>query len=224
MLPKKHTDDRISIHLFKYVFYSYCIMMTEKQNKALDIISGFGIIRPRDLQKKGVSPQILYRLHRDGKVIRLRRGLYAAKDYEPTEYHGIAEVCSRIPKGVVCLLSALQFHDLTTQLPHEVWVAVKRPSRPVNIDMPVHVIYLSSKAFNEGIEKHNIENLEVKVYSPAKTVADCFMYRNKIGIDVAIEALQDCLAQKKCSVDEIWKYAKVCRVANVIRPYLEASV
>ena len=224
MLLKRHLDDRICIHLLKYVFYLYCPMMTEKQNKVLDIISGCGVIRPRDLEKKGISPQILYRLYRDGKVIRLRRGLYVAKDYEPTEYHGIVEVCSRIPKGVVCLLSALQFHDLTTQMPHEVWIAVKRPSRPVNIDTPAHVIYLSSAAFSEGIEKHNIEGVEVKVYCPAKTVADCFMYRNKIGLDVAIEALRDCLAQKKCSVDEIWKCAKVCRVANVIRPYLEASV
>lgn len=199
-------------------------MMTVKQKKILDIISDRGIIRPRDIEQKGLSPQILYRLYRDGKVIRLRRGLYAAKDYEPTEYHGLVEVCSRIPRGVVCLLSALQFHDLTTQLPHEIWIAVKRPSRPVSIDMPVRIIYLSSKAFNEGIEKHDIDGVEVKVYSPAKTVADCFMYRNKIGLDVAIEAMRDCLGQKKCSVDEIWKYAKVCRVSNVIRPYLEASI
>lgn len=199
-------------------------MITEKQNKILDIISDGGVIRPRDLEKKGISPQILYRLYRDGKVIRLRRGLYVARDYEPTEHHGVIEVCSRIPKAVVCLLSALQFHDLTTQLPYEVWVAVKRPSRPVKIDAPVRIIYLSNTAFSEGIEKHNIEGVEVKVYCPAKTVADCFKYRNKIGLDVAIEALRDCLAQKKCTVDNIWKYAKVCRVANVIRPYLEASI
>ncbi len=224
MLPSKYFDDRICIHLLKYVFYLYRLMITEKQNKVLNTISDCGVIRLRALEKKGISPQILYRLYRDGKIIRLARGLYAAKDYEPTENHGLVNVCSRIPKGVVCLLSALQFHDLTTQLPHEIWIAVKRPSRPVNIDTPVHVIYLSSKAFREGIEKHNIEGVEVKVYSPAKTVADCFMYRNKIGLDVAIEALRDCLAQKKCPVDEIWKYAKVCRVANVIRPYLETVV
>ena len=147
-----------------------------------------------------------------------------AKDYEPTEYHGVIEVCSRIPKAVVCLLSALQFHDLTTQLPYEVWVAVKRPSSPVIMDAPVRVIYLSNTAYSEGIEKHNIEGVEVKVYCPAKTVADCFKYRNKIGLDVAIEALRDCLTQKKSTVDDIWKYAKVCRVANIIRPYLEASI
>jgi predicted transcriptional regulator of viral defense system len=199
-------------------------MQTEKQNTTLKVISDCGVIRPHDLEKRGISPQILYRLYQNGKVIRLARGLYATKDYQPTEHHSLVEVCSRIPKGVVFLLSALQFHDLTTQLPHEVWVAVKRPSRPVKIDLPARVFYLSTKAFIAGVEKHNIEGVWVKVYCPAKTVADCFMYRNKIGLDVALEALRDCLSKKKCSVDEILKYAKVCRVTNVIRPYLEAIV
>jgi predicted transcriptional regulator of viral defense system len=199
-------------------------MTTEKQNKILNIISDCGVIRPRDLRVKGISPQILYRLYRAGKVIRLSRGLYAAKDYEPTEYHGLVQACSRIPKGVVCLLSSLQFHNLTTQLPHEVWMAIEAKARTPRIDAPVRFMYFSGSAFSKGIEKHNIDNSKVRVYCPAKTVADCFKYRNKIGLDVAIEALRDCLAQKKCSVDEIWKYAKVCRIANVIRPYLEAAV
>jgi predicted transcriptional regulator of viral defense system len=197
-------------------------MATEKQ--ILKIIEKSGIIRPCDLEKKGVSRQTLYRLYRGGKVIRLRRGLYAIKDYEPTEYYGLIEVCSKISNGVVCLLSALQFHNLTTQLPYEIWIAIEMKARAPRIDAPVRVIYFSGSAFTEGVEKHSIEGAEVTVYSPAKTVVDCFKYRNKIGLDVAIEALRDCLAQKKCSVDEIWKYAKVCRVANVIRPYLEASV
>ena len=199
-------------------------MMTEKQKKILKLLSARGVIRPQDLEKKGMSPQILYRLCRDGKVVRLARGLYADKDYEPTEHYTIIEVCSKLPKGVICLISALQFHELTTQLPHEVWIAVERPRRPVNIDLPVRVVYLSSDSYQKGIEKHKIKGLEVKVYCPAKTVADCFKYRNKIGLDVAIEALRDCISQKKSSVDEIWKYAKICRVANVMRPYLEASV
>ena len=199
-------------------------MTTEKQNKILDIISDRGVIRPRDLEKKGISPQILYRLCWDGKVVRLARGLYAASDYEPTEYHSLVEVCSRIPRGVVCMLSALQFHGLTTQLPHEVWIAIEAKARTPRIDAPVRIMYFSGDAFTKGVDQHNIEGSMVKVYCPAKTVADCFKYRNKIGLDVAIEALKDCLAQKKCSVDEIWKYAKACRVTNVIRPYLEAVV
>lgn len=192
--------------------------------KILKIIKKSGLIRPRDLEKKGLSRQILYRLYRDGKVTRQSRGLYAAKEYTPTEHYSLIEVCSRIPKGVVCLLSALQFHNLTTQLPHEVWIAIEMKARTPRIDLPARVIYFSGDAFTAGIEEHAIEGTPVKVYCPAKTVADCFKYRNKIGLDVAIEALRDCFAQKKCSVDEIWKYAKICRVANVIRPYLEAAV
>lgn len=199
-------------------------MTTDKQKKILKLLSARGVIRPRDLEKKGISPQILYRLCRDGKVIRLARGLYADRDYEPTEYHGVIEVCSKIPKGVLCLISALQFHDLTTQLAHEVWIAIDMKARAPRIDVPARIMYFSGDALTNGIEKHKIEGVEVKVYCSAKTVADCFKYRNKIGLDVAIEAMRDCLSQKKCSVDEIWKYAKVCRVANVMKPYLEASV
>lgn len=199
-------------------------MTTDKQKKILKLLSARGVIRPCDLAKKGISPQILYRLCRDGKVVRLTRGLYADRDYEPTEHYTIIEVCSKIPKGVICLISALQFHELTTQLPHEVWIAIDMKARTPRIDVPARIMYFSGDAFNRGIEKHKIEGVEVKVYCPAKTVADCFKYRNKIGLDVAMEALRDCLRQKKSTVDEIWKYAKICRVANVIRPYLEASV
>ncbi len=206
------------------IYYGLLDVKTEKQQRILKMLSQKGIIRPRDLKKYGISPQILYRLQRDDMAVRLSRGIYANKDYQPTEYHGIVQVCSKLPKSVICLLSALQFHDLTTQLPHEVWIAVERPRRPVNIDAPVHVVYFSQESFQNGIEIHNIEGIEVKVYCPAKTVADCFKYRNKIGLDVALEALKDCLSQKKCLVDDIWKYARICRVANVIKPYLEAVV
>lgn len=199
-------------------------MVTEKQNLILKIMAETGIIRPSMLRKQGISPQILQRLYRSGRLIRLGRGLYASIDYQPTEYHSFAEVGTRIPKGVICLLSALQFHDLTTQMPGKVWVAIKRPSRPLRIDIPVHIVYFSSQAFSEGIEKHNIEGVEIKVYCPAKTVADCFKYRNKIGLDAAIEALRDCLRQKKSSIDEIWKYAKICRVTNIMKPYLESAL
>ena len=195
-----------------------------KEEQILKIIERSGIIRPCDLEKKGLSRQILYRLYISGQIVRLGRGLYAVKNYEPTEYHSIVEVCSRVTKGVVCLLSALQFHNLTTQLPHEVWIAIELKARTPRINAPVRFMYFSGIAFTEGIEKYNIEGTEVKVYYPAKTVADCFKYRNKIGLDVAIEALRDCISQKKCTVNEIWKYAKICRVTNIMKPYLEAIV
>jgi len=194
-----------------------------KKNRA-QTRSGQAVFRPRDLARRGVPRQDLYRLCREGRMTRLARGLYAPKDYRPTEHQGLMVTCSRIPKGVVCLLSALQFHDLTTQMPHEVWVAVRRPARPLSVDLPVRIFYFSQAPFDAGIETHQIQGVSVRVYCPAKTVADCFKFRNKIGLDVALEALRDSLAQHKCSVDEIWKYAKMCRVANVMRPYLEASV
>src|SRR5262249_46839841 len=127
--------------------------------------------------------------------------------------------------GVVCLLSALQFHGLTTQLPAEVWLALERGTRrPKEEQLPLRVVFFSGPAFSHGVEEHEVEGVPIKVYSPAKTVADCFKYRNKIGLDVALEALRECWRQKRCTMDDLWRSARVCRVANVIRPYLESLV
>ena len=132
------------------------------------------------------------------------------------------EAAQRVPQAIVCLLSALQFHALTTQAPFEVWLAVDRKARLPQLDSPpVRVVRFSGKALAYGVQHHTVEGVVVRVYSPAKTVADCFKYRNKLGIDVAIEALRDCLRQKKATVDEIWEAARICRMTNVIRPYLE---
>jgi predicted transcriptional regulator of viral defense system len=127
-----------------------------------------------------------------------------------------------VPKAVICLLSALQFHDLTTQLPHKVWIAVDRKAQKPRTSLPVNIVRFSADILNKGIEKHMIEGVELKITNPAKTVADCFKYRNKIGLDVVMEALSDCVKKRKATRDEIWRYAKLCRVANVIRPYMEA--
>ena len=199
-------------------------MQTEKEKKAMKIISACGIVRPAELEKQGLSRQILYRLYGKGLISRSGRGLYTTRDYEPTENYGLMQACSKIPKGVVCLLSALQFYDITTQMPHQIWIAIEQKARRPRIDVPVQIMYFSGKAFTEGIEVHKIKGVTVRVYCPAKTVADCFKYRNKTGIDIAIEAMRDCIHKKKCSIDEIWRYAKVCRVANVIRPYLESAI
>ena len=129
-----------------------------------------------------------------------------------------------MPSGVVCLLSALRFHELTTQTPYQVWVALDRKSRKPRVDLPVRIVRFSGEVLNQGYDVQRIEQVPVKIYSPAKTVADCFRYRNKIGLDVAIEALKDVLRERKASVDDLWRYAKICRVANVMRPYLEAVV
>lgn len=189
----------------------------------LDIVARTGVLRPRDLNAHGIPREQLRRLHQRGLLQRVGRGLYVLPDADVTEHHTLAEACKRVPQGVVCLLSALRFHGLTTQAPFEVWLAIERKARLPRVDYPLlRFARYSAPALKAGVEQHHIDGVLVKVYSPAKTVADCFKYRNKIGRDVAIEALDNCLRQSKCTIDELWRYAKICRVTNVIKPYLEA--
>jgi len=196
-----------------------------RSDRVLALIRRAGILRPRDLEPHGIPRQYLRLLHKRGLVRRVGRGLYVLPDEEPTEHHTLAEACKRVPNGVVCLLSALRFHGLTTQAPFEVWLAIGRQAWKPRVDAPpVRFVRFSGKALEEGVEEHNIEGVTVKVYCAAKTVADCFKYRNKIGLDVAIEALRDCRRQRAATNDELWHYAKICRVARVMRPYLEAIV
>ena len=199
-------------------------MEDSKIKKALDLLRDAGMMRPRDLKHFGIPLDYLWRLERQGLVVRLGRGLYALPDQDFTEYHSLSEACKRVPNGVVCLLSALRFHGLTSQAPFEVWMAIDRKARlPRQSGTLLRIVRFSGEALTAGIEEHHVDGVTVRVYHPAKTVADCFKYRNKIGIDVAIEALRDCRREKKATNDELWQYAKVCRVANVMRPYLEAT-
>ena len=179
-------------------------------------------MRPRELAAFGIPVSYLHRLYRRGGVVRLERGLYALPSLDITEHHSLALAGKQIPNGVVCLLSALQFHNLTTQNPSRVWLALPNGNRKPQITYPpLRIIWLSGEALSAGIEEHRIEGVEIKIYSPAKTVADCFKYRHKIGLDIAIEALRACREEKKCSGDELWRYAKICRVSNIMNPYLE---
>ncbi len=181
------------------------------------------IIRSRELDRAGIQRVVLARMLKRGLIKRVGRGLYVAPDFKPTARHSLAEAGKRYPRGVICLLTALQLHNLTTQAPFEVWMAVERKAwRPVADRPAMRFAHFGGKSYSEGVESYRIEGVEVKVYNPAKTVADCFKYRHKIGLDIALEALRDCLAQHKCPIDELWKYAKICRVQNVMRPYLEA--
>ncbi len=146
-----------------------------------------------------------------------------AADAKLTEEHSTAEACKRVPRGVVCLLSALRFHNLTTQVPHEVWVAIEGESWHPRVDYPpLRIVRFTGKAFKDRIREKKVEGVVVRVYDPAKTVADCFKYRNKIGLDVAMEALRDCWKKRLATMDDLWDAAKICRVANVMRPYLES--
>jgi predicted transcriptional regulator of viral defense system len=181
------------------------------------------IVRPRDLEALGISREYLLRLHRQGKLIRTGRGIYTLPDAAVTERHSYAEVAKRVPEAVLCLLSALAFHEFTTQSPAAVWIALGKGARkPAILSPSIRVVRLTEPSLSEGVEKHTVEGVPVRVYSAAKTVADCFKFRNKIGLDIAIEALKDCLRQKKATINDIYRYAKICRVSNVIRPYMES--
>lgn len=198
--------------------------MTETPiSKIMRIARQKRVIRPRDLAAEGVPRAYLRRLVDKGLLARTARGIYTLPDADVTELHDFAEAALQVPKGVICLLSALRFHDLTTQNPFEVWVAIGESWWKPKIEYPaIRFVRFSGAALEYGVEQHEIEGILVRVYSPAKTVADCFKYRNKIGLDVALEALRDCWRQRKATMDEIWAAAKVCRVANVMRPYLES--
>lgn len=194
-------------------------------DKILAMARRSGIIRIRDVIERGIHPEYVRRLCAGGVLIRSGRGLYFSADAPVTANHTLAEACTRVPGGVICLLTALRFHHLTTQAPREVWMAIDpKARRPRTEYPPLRIMWFSGAALTEGIETHDIEGVEVKVFCPAKTVADCFKYRNKIGLDVAVEALRDCRRQRACTSDALWRYAKVCRVANVMRPHLEATL
>jgi predicted transcriptional regulator of viral defense system len=196
---------------------------TTRTDNILELVKKAGMLRPRDLDPYGIPRTYLSRLCTAGKLQRISRGLYVLPENIATEHHSLAEVGKRVPKGVVCLLSALRFHELTTQAPFEVWLAIgEKAWRPRMEYPPLRIVRFSSTTLRAGIEEHQIEGVTVQVYSPAKTVADCFKYRNKVGLDVAIEALRECWRSRRCTMDDLWHFAAICRVRNVMRPYLES--
>jgi predicted transcriptional regulator of viral defense system len=196
-----------------------------KLERVLEYVRRIGIVRSRDLTPLGVPQDYLWRLYRRGLLQRVGRGLYTFTEAEATEHHSLAEACKRVPHGVICLLSALRFHEITTQSPYQVWIAVDVKARaPKAGRLSLRVVRFSGLALSEGVQEQTLEGVRLRVFNPAKTVADCFKYRNKIGRDVAVEALRDCLSQHKATADEVWRYAKICRVTEVIRPYLEVMV
>jgi len=197
-------------------------MATSHQN-ILDLAAERGLIRPRDLTERGLPTVALTRLVRQGRLQRVGRGLYALPDRPVSEHNALAEVARKHPQAIVCLLSALRFHDLTTQSPFEVWLAIPNKARAPKMDYPpLRIVRFSGAALTRGVEDHVIDGVPVRVTGVARTVADCFKFRNKIGLDVALEALQEAWRAKRASMDELWRYATLCRVANVMRPYMES--
>lgn len=181
------------------------------------------VFRTHDLEAKGVSRPTITKLASKGVLHRVGRGLYVKANADIGENHTLAEIGRRVPNGIVCLLSALRFHNLTTQSPHEIWIAINRKAWNPKVDyLHLRVVRFSGAAFSEGWQRHVIEGVPVRIYNPAKTVADCFKYRNKIGLDVAIEALREAWRRRACNMSELTRFARICRVSNVMRPYLES--
>lgn len=200
-------------------------MTPTKRDQILKMFHSTHVLRARDFVLAGIVREHLSRLVEAGVLVRPGRGLYVLSDDEPTEHRSLVEATRLVPSGVICLLSALQFHELTTQSPFEVWLAIDHKTRmPKSESLSLRIMRFSGLALTSAIEEHILEGARVRVYSAAKTVADCFKFRNKVGLDVAIEALRDCLRQKKANCDELWTAAKVCRMTNVMRPYMEANV
>lgn len=200
--------------------------MTSAREKALTIIKNRGgIIRTREALSLGIHRRTLYGLRDEGKIVPVTRGLYRIAEMDISAQVHFVDVAKRIPKGVICLLSALSFHELTTQMPHQIWVAIDRKARKPKIDYPpVRVFHFSNASFSRGIEIHTIMEQKVQIYNSAKTVIDCFRWKNAVGLDVAIEAAKDYLKRRDSSPSEIMEYARVCNVEKSVRPYLEALI
>ena len=187
------------------------------------LLEEHGIMRLAELRSAGVTAATVSRMARAGEVIRLARGLYQLPDAPFDTSHSLAEAAKRLPKGVVCLVSALAFHGLTDQLPKKVWMAIgKKDWAPKPDGMPIRVIRFTESLLAQSVEAHVIEGVPVKVFGVAKTIADCFRHRNKVGLSVAIEGLQEALRQRKASPAEIARHAERGGISTVIRPYLEA--
>jgi predicted transcriptional regulator of viral defense system len=182
-----------------------------------------GIMRMANAVQAGIHRNTLYAMRDAGVVDQLSRGLYRLADAPPLANPDLVTVARRVPRGVICLISALALHDLTTQIPHEIWLAVPRDSEPPRVDYPpIQVCRFADKAFAAGIEIRKLDTTHVRVYSREKTLADCFKYRNKIGLDTAVEALKRYKQQGRINAELLMQHAQTCRVANVIRPYLES--
>lgn len=195
------------------------------QNKVIELIRQQGTVCAYDLSAQGIAREYLPRMAQKGLIERVMRGRYRLPDSGISEHHELALFASRVPQGVITLLSALAFHQIGTQIPHELWAAIKARSHAPELDYPpVRYHYYSGSAYDLGIEHHKIEGVGVKVYSPAKTVIDCFRMRNKVGLDVALEALKEGWNDQRFSADELMQLATACRIASVVKPYFEMLI
>jgi len=183
------------------------------------------IARSRELERRGFSREELRRLSKRGVFERAARGVYLTPEASHSPHRDLLIVATRVPNGVFCLLTALAFHRLTTEMPHEVWIAIGLKSRTPAVDAPpIQTVRLSDEPLRAGVERHVKHGVELRVFSAAKTVADCFKFRGRIGTDVAVAALREGWRKKRFTADELWRFARICRVTTVMRPWLEALI
>lgn len=182
-----------------------------------------GILRTSQAISSGVHPRTLYAMRDGGRIEVLGRGLYRLVDLPPLGNPDLVIVAAKVPAGVICLISALAFHEITTQIPHEVYVALPKGAEPPRLEHPpLRPVWLGGEAYSQGITPHSMDGVNVRIYSVEKTLADCFKFRNRVGLDICLEALKFYRERKKVRVDDLTRYARICRVEKVMRPYLEA--
>ncbi len=205
--------------------------MSEKADKldsrfgrAVDVFKKHGgILHTSQALQAGIHPSTLYAMRDDGTLEAVSRGVYRLADSDPLGNPDFVTVATRVQGGIICLISALAFHEITTQIPHEVHVALQRGSEMPRLDYPpIRLYWISGKAYSAGVETHELDGVSVRIYSPEKTLADCFKFRNKVGLDTAVEAVRFYRERRNVNVDALMRYAKICRVEKVMRPYLEA--
>ena len=192
------------------------------QDQAIALLQQLGTARNRDFVSRGIPRVVLSRLTASGQVERIERGIYRLPSSPSSEYESLISVALKVPDAVFCLLTALQFHEITTQLPRQIWIARPRGCHIPRMDYPpIKLVQVPNDIHSEGVEEHVRDGVKLRIYSIAQTVADCFKHRSKIGLDVALEALKEVRAKGRASMDDLWRFAKLHRVANVMRPYLE---
>ena len=200
-------------------------MPSTQKARALHLLKTKGMLRLKDFIAENIEPETLARLVRGKQIVRPARGLYQLPDAPVDAAHTLTEAAVLVPKGVVCLISALQFHTLTLQMPSAVWMAIERTAwKPTISYPPVRFVRFSGWAMTEGVERYSIQSSKVSLTNPARTIVDCFRYRNKIGVDIAMEGLREGIRHRKCTPDQLWKYAKKAKIWTVMRPYVEAVV
>lgn len=196
---------------------------SKREEQLAQLARQVGTIRARELERHGIARSYLRQLVERGVLEQAGRGLYTLANADTSEYQTLIESSIRLPHGVICLATALRYHNLTTQNPWKIWMLIEKGKRVPKVDYPPLLVFQASgRSFGDGIETHLLDGTPVRVTSVAKTVADCFKFRSKIGLDVALEALRECLRERRTTQEDLHHFARICRVERIMQPYIEA--